>query len=153
MSKTTVLAVAVTVTGLASMMSLPASAADKPTFNANAQKCTEIVWREDVLAKYPKVDLACEDVVEKGGQRYVKFHGEVVAQTKDGIKIEFPRTGYATEIKVADKNKETYVDGKAKRLGSLATGDAISVYVPSDRFVVSFLDEKAQALGEGTLGQ
>lgn len=153
MSKKTVLAVAATFAGLATLTSGSALADDKPTFNTNAQKCTEIVWREDILAKYPKVDLACADVVERGGKRYVKFHGEVVAQTSDGVKIEFPRTGYVTDIKIADKSKEVYVGGKAKRLGTLSKGDAISVYVPSDKFVVSFLNERIEELGEGTLGQ
>ncbi|HSN71047.1 MAG TPA: hypothetical protein VLT59_06035 [Steroidobacteraceae bacterium] len=139
--------------GLTLSASMTVHAADKPTFSGDAQDCAQIVWRADILEKYPKIDLACDDVVERGGKRYVKFRGTVDAQTKDGVKITFPRTGYATEVKVADKNKEVFVDGKARKLGQLKGGDTISVYVPSDRFVVSFLDERIVELGEGTLGQ
>ena len=132
---------------------MSAVAQDKPTFSGEAQDCAQIVWRADILEKYPKIDLACDDVVERGGKRYVKFRGEVEQQTKDGIKMKFPRTGYNTEVKVGDKNKEVFIDGKARKLGQLKPGDTISVYVPSDRFVVSFLDERIAELGEGMLGQ
>jgi hypothetical protein len=146
--------VALTALAAATMfVSLPASSADKPAFNPDAQACAEIVWREDILSKYPKVDLACDDVVERGGKRYVKFRAEVIEQTKDGIKLQFPRTGYVTDLKIADKSKEIYVGDKARRLSSLKKGDDIRVYVPSDRFVVSFLDERIAELGEGMLSE
>ena len=122
-------------------------------FSGDAQDCAQIVWRADILQKYPKIDLACDEVVERGGKRYVKFRGQVDQQTKDGVKMTFPRTGYTTEVKVADKNKEVFIEGKARKLSALKAGDTISVYVPSDRFVVSFLDERIAELGEGTLGQ
>ena len=153
MSKNYVSTVVGTLAGVAAIASMSASAADKPTFTGDAQDCAQIVWRADILEKYPKIDLACDQVVERGGKRYVKFRGTVDSQTKEGVKITFPRTGYTTDIKIADKNKEVFVDGKPRKLGNLKGGDTISVYVPSDRFVVSFLDERISELGEGTLGQ
>jgi len=154
MTRKTILAAVSTLAGLAAAASFTASAGDKPTFSADAQDCAQIAWREDILAKYPKIDLACDEVVERGGKRYVKFRGEVQSQTKDGVELLFPRTGYTTEVKVADKSKEVFIDGKERKLGQLKSGDEISVYVPSDRFVVSFLDERiAELHGEGTLGE
>ena len=150
MSKKSVIAAA---SAAAVFVSMSALAQDKPTFSGDAQSCAQIVWRADILQKYPKIDLACDEVVERAGKRYVKFRGEVEQQTKDGVKMKFPRTGYSTEVKVADKGKEVFIDGKARRLGELKPGDTISVYVPSDRFVVSFLDERIAELGEGMLTQ
>ena len=42
----------------------------------NATNCTEIVWSQETLAKYPRIAIACKDVVQKDGRTFVKFEGD-----------------------------------------------------------------------------
>ncbi len=53
---------------LVSVFAAPAMAAD----------CSDVTWHQDVLAQYPSVANACQEVIEKDGKKYVKLKAEFV---------------------------------------------------------------------------
>ena len=53
-------------------------------FTATGKNCSDITWSADVLAKFPNIGSACESVLEKDGEYYVKFAGTVQRVSTDG---------------------------------------------------------------------
>jgi hypothetical protein len=54
-----------------------AAATPPPAFTAAGNTCADITWKQETVAKYPNVADACQGVVQRNGETYVKFVGVV----------------------------------------------------------------------------
>src|SRR5690606_6210368 len=45
-------------------------------FTATGESCEEVTWSEEALERYPNIASACQEVMERDGDYYVRFEGE-----------------------------------------------------------------------------
>src|SRR5690606_32479604 len=46
-------------------------------FTATGESCDEVTWSEEALEQYPNIASACREVMERDGEYFVRFEGEV----------------------------------------------------------------------------
>ncbi|QBF82626.1 LPXTG cell wall anchor domain-containing protein [Shewanella maritima] len=119
-----------TIALLTTMLSLPAMA---------NTKCDDVSWHQDVLAKYPSIANACQAVVEKDGQEFVKLNAEFI-RYHEPHKVQlafFERDGTKERQTIAVKH-DAKVDAGGNKVGwdALPKGYKLEFYIPSDRFEV-----------------
>lgn len=106
---------------------------------ALAADCSDVVWHQDVLAQYPSVANACQDVIEKDGKQYVKLKAEFVrySEPRKAMLDVYESDGSKQRQTVALKSGAT-VDAGGNQVGwdALPRGYELEFYVPSDRFEV-----------------
>jgi len=110
----------------------------------NAENCTQIVWSQETLAKYPRIAVACKEVVKKDGRTFVKFEGPVtrVARGGEEIDVKFnPRFDPLTLT--PPEGMEIEVSGRKTPVSRLRPGDTLTFYVPEDRLSANFYSETA----------
>jgi hypothetical protein len=61
---------------------------DKPV--VNAPSCAELSWDKAIVARYPNIAAACQEVVVSNGVPFARFTGELVQLNRDGsVKFDF----------------------------------------------------------------
>jgi hypothetical protein len=113
------------------------SAAPQPT--VNAQSCAQMDWNPDLLAQYPWVTDACQEVIVVNGQKYARFEGHVVSHNRDGsIKTQFvDRTGQHTRDwgymnLMPAAGQHAYLSGEPTHFGDLPRNQVLNFYVPAN---------------------
>jgi hypothetical protein len=128
--------------GAAALLFAVASVAQRSgaAFTATGKNCSDITWSTDVLAKFPNIGSACESVLEKDGEYYVKFSGTVqrVSTTGRYVTIGFSN-GDSTTLR-PEGDQKIYIAGKSYRVSDLTRGQKLHFYVPASRFVAQFYE-------------
>ena len=115
------------------------------SFRATGLECEQIQWEPAVLEQYPNIAEACQEVVQRNGQTYVKFvaFAERIDPRGEG-RIDLRFRGSDTRMRVSvPPNARFFVGGREIPLRDLAPQQELNLYVPSDQFVAAFFDEKA----------
>lgn len=110
----------------------------------NAENCTQIVWSQETLARFPRIAIACKEVVKKDGRTFVKFEGPVTRVARGGEEIDVrfnPRSEPLTLTPPADMEIE--IEGRKTPVSRLRPGDTLTFYVPEDRLAANFYSESA----------
>ncbi len=116
--------------------------ATKSEFLPTDKTCSQIVWREDVLEQYPKINIACKDVVARDGAEYVKFSGKVLHNAKDGVRMKFEPTGTTYDVYPADRELAVQRGkDKSTAVKDLKINDEIRIYIPVGRLVKNYLNQ------------
>jgi hypothetical protein len=113
---------------------------DKPV--VNAPSCAELSWDKAIVARYPNIAAACQEVVVSNGVPFARFTGELVQLNRDGsVKFDFKdregrSLGRATTLKPAPTQR-AMIEGRAYRFSELQIGQELSMYIPEARLVVA----------------
>jgi sortase A len=119
--------------------------ADAPAFATpavDAPSCADLSWQKQILARYPSIAAACQEVVVSNAIAYARFTGELVRVNRDGsVKFDFKdrngkSLGEPTTLQPADSQRAV-MEGRAYRLSELRPGQQLSVYVPEMRLAVA----------------
>jgi LPXTG-motif cell wall-anchored protein len=110
------------------------------SFSASGTTCRDITWKPEVLAKYPHVSDACQGVVQKGGETYVKFVGTVQNNSPVGLRMKFKGTDESVLIKPTS-SQQVAIGGQTFKAREMEPGQELTFYVPSTRFAASLGDE------------
>jgi hypothetical protein len=122
-----------------------AERADAPAFAApavDAPSCADLSWQKQIVARYPNIAAACQEVVVSNSVRYARFTGELVRANRDGsVSFDFKdrdgrSLGKATTLQPAESQR-AMIEGHAYRLSELRPGQQLSVYVPETRLAVA----------------
>jgi hypothetical protein len=122
-----------------------AQQADTSAFDAPAvdgPSCADLSWQKQIVARYPDIAAACQEVVVSNRVRYARFTGELVQVNRDGsVRFDFKdregkSLGKPTTLQPADSQRAV-IDGRTYRLSELTPGQTLSVYVPEARLVVA----------------
>jgi hypothetical protein len=138
MTKKFPIRLAVTAVALACASTAGAQQADTRTLAkpaVDAASCTEIDWQEQILARYPNIAAACQEVVVSNDARFARFDGELVQVNRDGsVKIDFKdrdgdSLGKPTTLQLAP-NQRALIEGRYYRFSELMPGQQLNLYIP-----------------------
>lgn len=109
----------------------------------NAADCAAITWQKEILARYPNIAAACQEVVVSNGTRYARFTGELIRVDRyDGsVRIDFKdrngrSLGKATTLQPSPMQR-ALIKGHRYRFSELTPGQALSMYVPEAGLAVA----------------
>lgn len=111
------------------------------SFTATGRECSSVHWSATALRKYPQIAAACQEVLQRNGVAYVKFHGEL--SRNDGgreLKVKFKDAGEMTLTPPPDFT--IYVGGTRVPVADLRRGDELTFYVAEDRLAAQFYAEQ-----------
>ncbi len=110
----------------------------------NAENCTQIVWSQETLERFPRIAVACREVVKKDGRAFVKFEGEVtrVGRRGEELDVRFQRGTDPLTLRPPE-GMEVEIDGRKTPVARLSPGDKLTFYVPEDRLAANFYTEDA----------
>ena len=117
------------------------SSVDRSFTASPGDNCTQVVWSQEALAKYPKIAVACKEVMQRNGKTYVKFEGEVkkVANKGQDLYVDFGSGGKGTLLNPKE-GASVNIDGKTVPVRQLRPGDTLTFYIDSDRLSAHFPD-------------
>ncbi|HET7662693.1 MAG TPA: LPXTG cell wall anchor domain-containing protein [Rhodanobacteraceae bacterium] len=127
------------------------AAAPEPA--VNAESCAQMNWNPDLLAQYPWVTDACQEVIVVNGEKYARFEGHVVRHFRDGsFKTQFvDRSGKHNEawgymdLKPAP-GQHVYLAGETANFNDLPTNQVLNFYVPAN--VLGVAEQPGGAVAE-----
>ena len=123
--------------GALAQQTMNPSAAPKPA--VNAESCAQMNWNPDLLAQYPWITDACQEVIVVDGKQYARFEGHVVRHFRDGsFKTQFvDRTGKHNtdwgymDLKPAPE-QHAYIAGEQTHFKELPKNQVLNFYVPAN---------------------
>lgn len=126
----------------AMMVEVAVAQATRSEFLPTDKTCSQVVWRDDILERYAKINIACKEIVARNGDEYVKFSGKVLHNSKDGLRMKFEPTGTMFDVYPADRELAVQ-RGKDTRtaIKDLKIDDEIRIYVPVGRLVKDYLKQ------------
>jgi hypothetical protein len=133
-------AVALACASTGSAQQADTTALDKPA--VNAPSCAELSWQKEIVARYPNIAAACQEVVVSNGVPFARFTGELIQVNRDGsVKFDFKdrdgrSLGKATTLQPAPTQRAV-IEGRAYRFSELPLGQQLSMYIPEARLVVA----------------
>jgi hypothetical protein len=136
------------VAALAAAAGVYAQTATDRSFTANGTNCLEIVWSPEMLAKHPKIAVACQEVMQRDGKNYVKFEGEVKKVAKNGTEVVMDMKGGDTITLNPQPGREVVVGGRKVSVKSLNPGDKLTFYVPEDRLTAAVMETPTAPIEE-----
>ena len=125
-----------------------AAAESEPAFTGTGKTCADITWKPSALARFPNIGAVCQAVVERDGKQYAQFNGVVQRRSGNSLYIRFqggegvPGGDRAVLIKPPAEMVIQTPKGKL-RMRDAQRGQELTVYIPSDHFVVNLGDEIA----------
>ena len=140
-------------TGLAMLLTLsfatPGAASEsEPVFTGTGKTCADITWKPSALARFPNIGAVCQTLVERDGKQYAQFNGVVQRRSGNSLYIRFqggeqvPGGDRAVLIKPPEDMVIQTPKGKL-RMRDAQRGQELTVYIPSDHFVLNLGDEIA----------
>jgi len=116
------------------------TALDKPA--VNAPSCAQLSWQKEIVARYPGIAAACQEVVVSNDVPFARFTGELVQVNRNGsVKVDFKdregrSLGKATTLQPAPTQR-VLIEGRSYRFSELPLGQELSMYIPEARLVVA----------------
>jgi hypothetical protein len=101
--------------------------------------CTDFKYSAQLLARYPKAPVACQDGRIYKGHKYAKFTAKVWLNSKDSTTFQFlDNSGNVAEtvtVKPAPGATVT-LDGRKRKYSDLKTGEQLVLWIPESRMSV-----------------
>lgn len=126
--------------GVALAFSANAVAQQSPdaAFTATGTRCEDVNWSEEALERYPNIASACQEVMERDGEYYVRFDGEVRRVTDRGGRVTIAFEEGDTLTLTPPENLALTIDGRERQPRDLRPGDELTFYVPQDQLTATF---------------
>jgi hypothetical protein len=115
-----------------------------PAFTATGQRCSDVTWSEEALARYPNIASACRDVLERDGRYYVRFEGEVRRVEQQGQRVTIDFVEGDTLTLTPPENMTLTIDGRMRSARDLRPGDDLTFYVPEHQLTAAFFAGEPQ---------
>jgi hypothetical protein len=104
--------------------------------DAKGPSCNDITYDAEFLAAYPRAAAACQEVVQAGGKRAVRFSASVSKVKKDHIQLVFlnalgqPIEPKQTLTLLPQSGQTLRVNGKQVSYDKLSKGDKVDFWIP-----------------------
>ena len=101
--------------------------------------CAEVVWAPQILALFPRIGEACQQVVLSEGVRWARFDADFVGSNTAGrtVRLDFKnRQGRTMERLTLTPRaaQRLLIDGQRFRARDVESGQQLNVYVPEKMF-------------------
>jgi len=125
--------------GIAGAQQLDAKKLGDP--EVQAASCKDIVWQKELLARYPRIADACQEVIISDGGKFARFSGELERVNGNGtVVIDFKDrqgTSLGHPTLQPTPNQRVQIEGKRYSFSELKPGQQLSLYVPESRFAIA----------------
>jgi hypothetical protein len=111
-----------------------------PAANAQNSACQTVQFNDQVTQRFPRIREVCLDVIERDGQQYAVFKGDLTRTARNTLYVRFKlpdgsRTG-TRKIQVSPQRR-VLIEGKPVRIENLAVGQELTAYVKVSEPVVA----------------
>jgi hypothetical protein len=107
-------------------------------FTAAGESCEQVTWSDEALERYPNIETACQEVMERDGEYFVRFEGEVRRVADRGERVTIAFEGGDTLTLTPPENLSLTIDGRSRTPRDLRPGDELTFYVPEDQLTATF---------------
>ena len=137
-------AVAVALASLSGTMAVSAQQLEtRVTDNAKISRasCAEVNWEGNLLAQYPRIANACQEVVISDGTKWARFTGKFLRMNQDGsiVTTVDNRRGLSMGqlALMPAPEQRVLIDGRRVRFSDLPHGRQLDLYMAEGRFAVA----------------
>lgn len=109
-----------------------------PAFTATGESCEDVTWSAEALERYPNIASACQEVMQRDDQYFVRFAGEVRRVADRGSRVTIAFEGGDTLTLTPPENLALTIDGRERQPRDLLPGDELTFYVPQDQLAATF---------------
>lgn len=113
-------------------------------FTAAGEECEDVTWSDEALERYPNIETACREVMQRDGRYYVRFEGEVRRVADRGNRVTIAFEGGDTLTLTPPENMSLTIDGRPRSPRDLRPGDELTFYVPQDQLTATFFAGQPQ---------
>ena len=108
--------------------------------SASEMTCDDVVYHADILAEFPEINDACQEVVMKNGEAYTRIDGKLKDSNRPNrmrvqLMLKDGTMGPTHYVRKTDP-VGAMSDGEKVAYGDLAPNSPVTVYLPHDRFDV-----------------
>lgn len=127
------------VAAAASAQQIETQVTDNPKISKAS--CAEVDWDKQLLAQYPRIAEACQEVVVSYGNKWARFTGEFLQLNQDGsVRTTIDdRHGRSMGqlLLMPTPEQRVLIDGKRVRFSDLERGQQLNLYVTEGRFAIA----------------
>lgn len=118
-----------------------ASAQNMPAPQVSSESCAEVEWAPQMLAQYPQISEACQEVVTVNGANWARIEGRLVTVNPNGsvTSMVLDRNGKGMgriTLKPAPDQK-VMLEGKEYSFYQLQNGAILNLYIPEHMYAVA----------------
>lgn len=103
--------------------------------------CRAVAWQKELLARYPRIADACQEVVIANGVKFARFTGELRSTHRDGtVTVDFKDRRNASLGRLTLRpapEQRVLIEGRRYRFADLDRGQELSLYVPEGLYAVA----------------
>ena len=113
-----------------------------PAFGDDVIGCDEVNWEEQILLHFDGIEEACQEVVIRDGDQYVRFEVKFIRATIDGdVHVRMKLQDGTRVERVFPAPKALNVSSNSGMtdfaMHELERGDVLDVYIPMSRVVAA----------------
>lgn len=106
----------------------------------NPQGCAAVKFSDDVLARFPRAQEACLDVISRGGQDYAVFNARLAEVRGNTMRVRFQLPDGSlgpTQSVTPPRDFRVLINGTPTRVSDLAPNQDLKAYVEVSRPVLA----------------
>jgi LPXTG-motif cell wall-anchored protein len=107
-------------------------------FTATGESCDQVTWSAEALRAYPRIASACREVMQRDGQYFVRFEGEVQRVIDQGRQVTVDFRDGDTLTLTPPENLSIYINDRPTEPRNLRPGDDLNFYIPQDQLAATF---------------
>ena len=113
-----------------------------PAYGDDVVACDEVIWEEQILLHFNGIEEACQEVVIRDGNQYVRFEVKFIRATIDGdVHVRMKLQDGTRVERVFPAPKALNVSSSSGMtnfaMHQLERGDVLDVYIPMSRVVAA----------------
>lgn len=112
-----------------------------PQPRTQAASCAGVAWEADLLARYPRIGDACQEVVMSEGRKWARFEAELVRAYADGrVTLDFQdRRGSSIEqiTLMPARGQRVSIDGRIVEFKDVQRSQELNLYLPEGMFAMA----------------
>lgn len=106
----------------------------------NTKDCSAVKFSDEVLARFPRAQEACLDVISRGGQDYAVFNARLTQVRGNTLRVRFqlPDGSFGpTQSVTPPRDFRVLINGTPTRVADLAPNQDLKAYVEVSRPVLA----------------
>jgi hypothetical protein len=112
-----------------------------PQPRTQAASCADVAWEENLLARYPRIGDACQEVVMSEGRKWARFEADLVRAYADGrVTLDFKdRRGSSIEqiTLMPAHSQRVSIDGRSVEFKDVERAQELNLYLPEGTFAMA----------------
>ncbi len=118
---------------------------------AQSKTCRDVDFKPSALERFPEMREACESVVSRDGEDYIKIRAEVRSTRRNQIRLYFPALRQTITVSPRDMTASADVGGEQVAFRDLRQGQEIRIYLPLSEIEEPVIDEVVLVVTEAPI--